>query len=199
MLANARPLQAVAELVWNGLDADATKVDVAVNSTDLGMQSIIIRDNGGRHFLCGCARRIRPPRRFLAGMRGGRSKKKSRMLHGKYGKGRFKALALGRVADWTGHYERSKRHTARSRYAISLNLGGNLKLVQSTSHSTCPETAWSGTLMSGCERWKRLSASTAQLKLSSRHEEAPQRGEAGLVRFLLGEQRWGESIVTVKW
>jgi DNA topoisomerase VI subunit B len=99
-LANARPLQAVAELVWNGLDADATKVDVAVNSTDLGMQSIIIRDDGGGISYAD----VPDVFAHLGGSwkaRGGRSKKKSRMLHGKDGKGRFKALALGRVADWT--------------------------------------------------------------------------------------------------
>src|SRR6267378_6013760 len=36
--------------------------------------------------------------------RGARSKTKSRILHGKEGKGRFKALALGRVVDWNIHY-----------------------------------------------------------------------------------------------
>jgi hypothetical protein len=35
---------------------------------------------------------------------GSRSKTKGRILHGKEGKGRFKALALGRVADWTVRY-----------------------------------------------------------------------------------------------
>lgn len=99
-LATARPVQAVAELMWNAVDADATKVDVVVEANELGMQSITVRDNGHGIFHNEVA--------DLFGQLGGswkahgsRSKTKSRMLHGKEGKGRFKALALGRVADWS--------------------------------------------------------------------------------------------------
>jgi hypothetical protein len=98
-LANARPLQAIAELIWNGLDADATRVDVTVNSTDFGMESISVRDNGeGIPYAS-------VPELFahLGGSWKARTarSRRSRILHGKDGKGRFKALALGRVADWT--------------------------------------------------------------------------------------------------
>ena len=98
-LASARPIQALSELVWNALDADATEVLIEVESTDMGMQSVAVRDNG--HGI---------PHEDVAKLfgqlggswkaHGNRSKNKSRMLHGKEGKGRFKALALGRVADW---------------------------------------------------------------------------------------------------
>ncbi len=115
-LANARPIQAVAELVWNAVDADATSVDVEVDSSDLGMQAIIVRDNGHGIPLA------EVPDLFgrLGGSwkaRGNRSKTKSRMLHGKEGKGRFKALALGRVTDWAVVCEENGK---RSRYTISL-------------------------------------------------------------------------------
>ena len=33
----ARPVQAVAELIWNGLDADASRVDVRLEYDELGM------------------------------------------------------------------------------------------------------------------------------------------------------------------
>lgn len=98
-LASATPIQAVAELIWNSLDADATRVDLEMDSDHLALRSITIRDNG--HGI--------PPAHVetLFGKLGGswkahgaRSKTKGRMLHGKEGKGRFKALALGRVADW---------------------------------------------------------------------------------------------------
>ncbi|MEL7014963.1 MAG: ATP-binding protein [Pseudomonadota bacterium] len=115
-LASARPIQALAELVWNALDADATDVRIEVQSTDLGMQSIAVRDNG--HGI---------PHEDVAELfgklggswkaSGSRSKTKSRMLHGKEGRGRLKALALGRVADWrVVHGDRDKR----VRYTISL-------------------------------------------------------------------------------
>ena len=44
--AKARPVQAVAELIWNGLDADATRIDVRLEYGELGMIKIVVRDNG---------------------------------------------------------------------------------------------------------------------------------------------------------
>src|SRR5712692_7817596 len=45
-LAAARPAQALAELTWNGLDAEATKVSIEVDRGTLGLKSIRVRDNG---------------------------------------------------------------------------------------------------------------------------------------------------------
>ena len=103
-LANARPVQAVAELVWNGLDADAMSVEVTVESTDFGMQSITVADNG-HGILHADARDLFKKLGGSWKAHGSRSKTQGRMLHGKEGKGRFKALALGRVVDWTVTYE----------------------------------------------------------------------------------------------
>ena len=107
-LANATPSQAVAELVWNALDADATRVDVDVKSGDLGMRSITVTDNGHGF--------SRQEAESLFGKVGGswkrldaRSKSKGRALHGKEGKGRFRALGLGRVADWSIRYLEGNR------------------------------------------------------------------------------------------
>ena len=36
-LAGARPFHAIAELIWNSLDADATRVDVQIEGDDLGI------------------------------------------------------------------------------------------------------------------------------------------------------------------
>ena len=107
-LANATPVQAVAELVWNALDADATRVDVDVDVGDLGMRSIKVTDNGHGF--------SRQEAEALFGKVGGswkrhgaRSKSKGRALHGKEGKGRFRALGLGRVADWSVRYREGSR------------------------------------------------------------------------------------------
>ena len=102
-LASARPTQALAELIWNALDAEATKVSVKFEESVLGMRAIRIRDNGhGFPY---------EDAEGLFGRLGGswkaeknRSKTKSRWLHGKEGRGRFKALALGRTADWRVKY-----------------------------------------------------------------------------------------------
>ena len=39
-------LGAVKELIWNALDADATKVDLEVDADEIAMRSITVRDNG---------------------------------------------------------------------------------------------------------------------------------------------------------
>ena len=101
--AKAKPVQAVAELIWNGLDADATRVDVRLEYGELGMTKIVVRDNGqGIPF-------EEAPLLFtrLGGSwkkAGGHTKTKNRMLHGYEGRGRFKVFALGRVADWRVTY-----------------------------------------------------------------------------------------------
>ena len=99
-LAAARPAQAIAELAWNGLDAEATLISIEADRGPLGLTSIRVRDNG--HGI--------PPEEAepLFSHLGGswkrsatQSKNGKRMLHGEEGKGRFRALALGRVAEWT--------------------------------------------------------------------------------------------------
>ena len=45
-VATSSPDKALAELIWNGLDADATKIDVSFLTNDLGTEKIIIKDNG---------------------------------------------------------------------------------------------------------------------------------------------------------
>ena len=99
----AKPVQAVAELVWNGLDADASRIDVRLEYGDMGMTRIVVRDNG--HGIP----HPEAPELFkrLGGSwkkPGGRTKTKLRMLHGYEGRGRFKVFALGRVADWRVTY-----------------------------------------------------------------------------------------------
>jgi hypothetical protein len=102
-LASARPSQAVAELIWNAADADATRIDLEIESDGMAMRAVTIRDNG--HGIPHSD--VEAVFGKLGGSwkaHGGRSKAKGRILHGKEGKGRFKALALGRVADWTVRY-----------------------------------------------------------------------------------------------
>ncbi|MFG1364126.1 ATP-binding protein [Xanthobacter versatilis] len=102
-LASAKPIQAVAELIWNAVDAEATRVDLEIDSDDLAVRSVTIRDNG--HGIPHSE--VEAVFGKLGGSwkaHGARSKTEGRILHGKEGKGRFKALALGRVADWNVRY-----------------------------------------------------------------------------------------------
>ncbi|WP_331750154.1 ATP-binding protein (plasmid) [Streptomyces longwoodensis] len=94
-------VKAVLELVWNSLDADASKVDVVIERAGTsGVDKIIVRDDGDG---------ITPEKARTAFKRVGNSDKRvggttdrlGRPLHGKAGRGRLRAFALGDSARWT--------------------------------------------------------------------------------------------------
>jgi hypothetical protein len=105
-ITRAKPIQAVAEFVWNSLDADATEVAVSVDDNPLGaMSQIIVRDNG-----TGIPYESAPD---LFKKLGGSWKRATattktagRFLHGQDGRGRFKAFGLGTIADWKVTYRK---------------------------------------------------------------------------------------------
>lgn len=111
-----RPLTAVAELIWNGLDADAEEVQVVFQKNDIeGLTRVIVRDDG--HGL--------PYEEAEAAFQnlGGswkrsaqKTRKKGRILHGQLGKGRFKAFAIGSSIIWNTRYPENGHF---SEYAIS--------------------------------------------------------------------------------
>jgi hypothetical protein len=99
-LATTGPVQALAELIWNSFDADAQNVRVEFDHDASGLlQAIRVRDDG-----YGIAYDDAPT--FFRNLGGSwkrerrRTRYENRILHGAEGKGRFRALALGRVADW---------------------------------------------------------------------------------------------------
>ncbi|MGE0743435.1 MAG: ATP-binding protein [Hyphomonadaceae bacterium] len=95
-----KPILAVAELAWNAFDADAGRVDVALEPDGLGgLTAIEVTDNGWG---------MSPDRakKSFSGLGGSwkkltnKTEHDGRLIHGKEGQGRFKALALGRVVEW---------------------------------------------------------------------------------------------------
>ena len=97
----ALPVAALAELIWNSLDGEATRVDVEFERKDLagGLSKIVVYDNGEGF--------PRSEAATLFGNLGGswkrvsrRTKNKGRMVHGQEGRGRYKAFALGRSIQW---------------------------------------------------------------------------------------------------
>ena len=107
-ITRAKPIHGLAELIWNSLDADATVVDVRFDYNDLGtMSAIIVTDNG-----TGIAHNEAPELfRRLGGSwkkSGATTNIEGRFLHGQDGRGRFKAFALGRIAEWDVTYERNR-------------------------------------------------------------------------------------------
>ena len=100
-LARATPLSAVEELVWNALDADAREVRVDLVQNALGgIDAVRVSDDGTGIDI------LRSEETF--GSLGGSWKLQEagvtasyhRRLHGRHGRGRFKAFALGTHVEW---------------------------------------------------------------------------------------------------
>lgn len=103
-ITRAKPIQALAELIWNSLDADAKSVDVRFEYNELGaMSAIVVTDDG-----LGIPFKEAPDlfRRLGGSWKkpGATTKTEGRFLHGQDGRGRFKAFALGRIAEWDVAY-----------------------------------------------------------------------------------------------
>lgn len=104
-LARTKPMTALAELVWNALDADAAEVRVEFESNEMdGIECIRIRDNG--HGLAYDDAMVVFQNLGGSWKRAGmRSPSRRRVLHGQFGKGRFRAFSLGSKVSWQTVYE----------------------------------------------------------------------------------------------
>lgn len=95
-----KPILALAELVWNAFDADASRVDIVLEPDGLGgLAAIEVVDNGW-------GMPADRARKSFSGLGGSwkklttKTEHEGRLIHGKEGQGRFKSLALGRVVEW---------------------------------------------------------------------------------------------------
>jgi len=95
-----KPILAVAELIWNAVDADADEVSITLHDDPLGgFEAIEVSDNG--HGMPHSDAEGLFSRLGGSWKKGGkRSREKSRLLHGQEGRGRLRAFGLGRVVDW---------------------------------------------------------------------------------------------------
>lgn len=99
-LAKAAPLSALEELIWNALDADAREVRVDLITNALGaVEALRVSDDGSGIDV------LKADATF--GSLGGSWKRfgngteqAHRRLHGRHGRGRFKAFALGSHVEW---------------------------------------------------------------------------------------------------
>ena len=101
-IVGSKPINGVAELVWNALDADATTVKVALAVSELGgLTEVIVEDNGAGF----SASEVEN----LFGRVGGswkhrvsdrKTKSGKRTLHGDKGEGRWKAFSIGESCKW---------------------------------------------------------------------------------------------------
>lgn len=99
-LSKAAPLSALEELVWNALDADAKEVKIDLITNPLGaVDAVRVIDDGSGIDI------LKTDETF--GSLGGSWKRNEtvtgynrRKLHGRHGRGRFKAFALGTHVEW---------------------------------------------------------------------------------------------------
>lgn len=155
-LTHVSPFNAVSELIWNSLDAEATEIDLSFTRSELGVQKVHLRDNGhGISYNDAEA---------LFGTLGGswkRQKKQTdnrhRLLHGREGQGRFRAFAVGALVTWNSVYERDGQKFTFSitgtleeinQFHVSdeipcgaeTNTGVSVTIENITRHSTLFET-----------------------------------------------------------
>jgi hypothetical protein len=99
-----KPILAVAELIWNALDADADHVHISLLADGLGgIKAIEVSDDGhGIPYADAEGLFSKLGGSWKQGHR--HSRVKRRILHGKEGRGRFRAFSLGRVTDWDVRY-----------------------------------------------------------------------------------------------
>lgn len=99
-LSKASPVAALAELIWNALDADAMKVRVILQegALDEVIEVLVVDDGAGLHIDDAEDRFTRIGGSWKK--TNGISEIKGRFLHGREGRGRFKALSIGRIATW---------------------------------------------------------------------------------------------------
>ncbi|MBX3178022.1 MAG: ATP-binding protein [Candidatus Hydrogenedentes bacterium] len=135
-VARTKPMTAIAELIWNALDAEATEVNVSFQMNELdGLEAIHIIDNGtGLHYDDGIL-----VFQSLGGSwkrPNGRTHELRRELHGKYGKGRFRAFTLGQRVTWHSIYAE-----AGDRYKFSISgAAGRLGEFQVSNPKGAPES-----------------------------------------------------------
>lgn len=103
-----KPILGLEELIWNALDADANLVEVTLQRNAMeGLDRITVSDDGNG---------MNPTDKEVSfGKLGGSPKRLQvrspggRVLHGKEGKGRFRAFGLGTRAEWRSRYRDEKK------------------------------------------------------------------------------------------
>lgn len=129
-----KPILAVAQLIWNSLDADARKVSVVLEDNMLGgLERIRVIDDGHGLGYEDALHEFSS----LGGSwkRSQRRSKQGRLLHGRLGKGRFRAFALGGIVTWRTAYSYNGSTKTYEIIAKSDDLTHYLVSDPSESHS----------------------------------------------------------------
>lgn len=100
-LFKSSPLSAVEELVWNALDADAKEVKIDILTNSLGaVEAVRITDDGTGIDVLKADSTFGSLGGSWKRNKGAATEVSHRRLHGRHGRGRFKAFALGGHVEW---------------------------------------------------------------------------------------------------
>lgn len=100
-LARCKPSSALAEMIWNALDADASNVVVEFKRNQLGgVETLVVRDDGDGIGRDGSDAKDLFGRLGGSWKQGSRRTPLGRVVHGQAGEGRFRAFALGETVTW---------------------------------------------------------------------------------------------------
>jgi len=141
-----KPSVGLSELIWNAFDEDAHLVTITCGYNDLqGLDEITVTDDGNGMNLERAERAFSRVGDSWKLMPGTRTESGKRVVHGRHGRGRYAAFALGNVVRWVSTAER---------------VGGALGVVHVTGRRTSldsfdivatdvePETRQTGTVVS---------------------------------------------------
>ena len=194
-----KPVLALAELIWNAVDADATRIDVTLINNDLdGLEAIEVTDNGhGIPYaqaedlfsrLGGSWKQSRT-----------HSNEENRILHGKEGRGRFRAFSLGRVVEWdvraadpSGALQRyrismiaDRLRRRASRWRLNLPMASTALLASHSNGRIAPSgpgSEWTRYRFSAMPRsWTRNCESTSRLRWRRNETGPPERNPRGIL------------------
>ena len=102
-----KPSTGLTELIWNAFDEDAHHVSVTCEYNDLGgIEQIAVTDDGNgmhRETAAHAFSRVGDSWKLMPGTR---SESGERIVHGRHGRGRYAAFALGNVVRWVSTSER---------------------------------------------------------------------------------------------
>lgn len=124
-------VDALIELIWNALDADALNVKVLFNENGLGAyESVQILDDGtGIPF--------KEAKNIFKNLGGSQKKNRfktekfGRFLHGKEGKGRLKSLSIGAVVDWNiAYYDEDKAEYFTYKVRMNVSDPSNIQITE---------------------------------------------------------------------
>jgi hypothetical protein len=137
------PVKALAEFVWNALDADAQRVSVEFEKNGLGgLEGIVIRDSGSG------ISKARAEHDFESlgeswKLKCHRTPILSHAIHGKEGQGRLKFFSLAKRAQWNTVYEEKKKL-----FSLTIKIdAASLQTSDVSDPMAAPSGATTGTIV----------------------------------------------------